>query len=297
MPGWTAYHYLSKPLPSSRNRTLDASIPANNGQNLRDRTILVTRASGQNQAFAQQLRQQGARVIALPCLEIQPPSDWQPLDQQLERLTTFDWLILTSANAVEFFLARLQTQGYDIQQLATLKIAVVGQKTALQLEAHGLQADFMPPQFISDSLVEHFPNRHQLASTQILYPCLEADRRDLLMTELSKLGAAVFDVPAYRSACPTTIPPTALKTLQQPIDAVVFASPKTAQCFYQLLDNAQAVLGLSPLDCLKNTAIASIGPLTSKTCRTLFGRVDIQPQEYTLNGLTAALVQHWQPRV
>ncbi|MDJ0704080.1 MAG: uroporphyrinogen-III synthase [Leptolyngbyaceae cyanobacterium MO_188.B28] len=267
------------------------SNPSLNLQSLNGRTILVTRAVGQSDQFSQQLRQRGANVIELPALEIKPPSDWEPLDQQLDRISSFDWLILTSANAVDFFLRRLIAKGYSTQALSSLKIAVVGRKTALQLEAHGLTADFIPPKFISDSLIEHFPNRDRLAGTQILYPCLENDRRDLLITELSKLGAIVLDRPAYRSACPETIPTEALNAFKQKVDVVTFASPKTARCFSYLLEQAQDALGEEPQHILKEVAIASIGPLTSSTCQTLFGRVDIQPQEYSLNGLTSALVK------
>ena len=274
---------------------MTASIQPTHSQSLCNLTILVTRAVGQSDQFLQQLRRQGANAIELPALEIQPPSDWAPLDQQLGRITTFDWLILTSANAVDFFIRRLTAKGCSTQVLASLKIAVVGRKTALQLETHGLKADFIPPKFISDSLVEHFPNQQHLTGTQILYPCLEDERRELLISELSKLGANVLDVPAYRSTCPETIPPDALKALQRRIDAVTFASPKTARCFYQLLDKAQQTLGATPQHLLKEVAIASIGPLTSETCQTIFGRVDIQPQEYSLNGLTSALVQ-WAQR-
>lgn len=263
----------------------NTSSPAFSGE-----TILVTRASGQADTFVQQLRKQGANAIALPALEIQPPSDWRLLDQQLSRLSTFDWLILTSANGVKFFIERLKTQGYSLQDLLPVKIAVVGRKTAQLLEQQGLTPDFIPPKFISDSLVEHFPDRDHLAGVQILYPCLEDERRELLITELSQLGATVLDVPAYRSICPQEIASDALKALKQGVDVVTFASPKTVRCFHQLLDQFQGDLGLSTQQLLDSMEIASIGPLTSATCKEMFGRVDIQPEEYTLNGLMLALL-------
>ncbi|MEO1144121.1 MAG: uroporphyrinogen-III synthase [Cyanobacteria bacterium J06638_22] len=255
-------------------------------------SILVTRSVGQSDTFVQQLREKGAQAIALPALEIQPPSTWAFLDQQLFRLTAFDWLIFTSANGVEFFMARFQAQGYSRQDWATaaLKIAVVGQKTAAHLNTYGLTPDFIPPQFISDSLVEHFPDREHLSGMQILYPCLEDDRREQVISDLTQLGAKVIDVPAYRSACPTAIAPDVLNTLKQGVDVVTFASPKTARCFQQLLKTYQVELGASLEQLLASVAIASIGPLTSTTCHEIFGRVDIQPDEYSLNGLTSALI-------
>ncbi|MDV3348890.1 uroporphyrinogen-III synthase [Leptolyngbyaceae cyanobacterium CCMR0082] len=255
-------------------------------------TILVTRPVDQADTFVQQLRGQGANAISLSALSIQPPSSWHELDQQLSRLSEFDWLILTSANGVKFFIERLRSQGYSLQDIATVKIAVVGRKTAIFLQQKGLTPDFIPPQFISDSLVEHFPDRDHLNGAQILYPCLEDERRDLLITELSRLGAVVWDVPAYRSACPEDIEPDTLQALKQGIiDVVTFASPKTVRCFQQLLQAHQNKLGALPEQLLEKVAIASIGPLTSEACQEIFSRVDIQPNEYSLNGLTAALIQ------
>lgn len=193
------------PLP-----TENVSSPMFSGE-----TILVTRALGQADTFVQQLREQGANAIALSVLEIQPPSDWHLLDQQLSRLSDFKWLILTSANGVKFFVERLKAQGYSLQALSPVKIVVVGRKTAQLVEQQGLTPDFIPPKFIADSLVEHFPDRDHLGGAQILYPCLEDERRELLITELSQLGATVWDVPAYRSACPAAISPEAFQVLQQ----------------------------------------------------------------------------------
>lgn len=257
--------------------------------------ILVTRAVGQSDAFVYQLQARGANAVALPALEIKPPSAWRYLDEQLSKLTRFDWLILTSANAVDYLINRVKTLGYSLQELSALKIAVVGRKTAQQLEQYSLKPNFIPPKFISDSLVEHFPERDQLIGAQILYPCLEDERRELLITELSRLGATVWDVPAYRSSCPAAISPDALEALRRGVDAVTFASPKTARCFYELLKGAQEVLKASPKEVLEKAAIASIGPLTSATCQELFGRVDIQPDEYSLTGLTSALMK-WARR-
>ena len=44
---------------------------------------------------------------------------------------------------------------------------------------------------------------------------------------------------------------------------------------------------------LANVCIASIGPQTSKTCLSCFGRVDVEAKEYTLPGLVAAILD-WE---
>lgn len=258
---------------------------------LSDLRILVTRASQQSDSFVESLSSKGARAFSVPSLVIAAPSDWRYLDDELNRLHRYDWLILTSANGVNFFIRRLLDSGYSLTELSAIKIAVVGKKTALQLKSHGIQIDFIPPDFISESLVEYFPERDCMEDVKILYPCLEEDRRELLISELSALGAVVVDVPAYCSRCPERLSEGAIEALKEGIDVVTLASPKTARYFHQLVEQSQDILQARPDELLANTAIASIGPLTSKTCHSVFGRVDIQPQEYSLNGLEASIVQ------
>jgi uroporphyrinogen III methyltransferase/synthase len=73
------------------------------------------------------------------------------------------------------------------------------------------------------------------------------------------------------------------------VDIVTFASSKTVQNFYQLLLQETGELSVNSL--LEKVCLASIGPQTSKTCQELFGRVDIEAREYTLEGLTSALIE------
>jgi uroporphyrinogen III methyltransferase/synthase len=60
-------------------------------------------------------------------------------------------------------------------------------------------------------------------------------------------------------------------------------------CFHQLLNTLPDLHGSSPI--LATPYLASIGPQTSATCQKLFGRVDIEAEDYTLDGLTQAIVK------
>ncbi|WP_017304607.1 uroporphyrinogen-III C-methyltransferase [Spirulina subsalsa] len=259
---------------------------------LAGKTVLVTRSAEQASIFSTLLEQQGARVMEMPTLEITPPSSWEGLDQAIAQLPQFDWLILTSANGVEFFFNRLATLEQDIRCLAGVKIAVVGKKTAKFLQKRGLQPDFIPPNFVADALVEHFPE--SLAKKKILFPRVETGGRTVLVEELSHQGAEITEVAAYESGCPATIDLTALSALQQgKIDVITFASSKTVRYFEQLLSQAVGLETVSPL--LKNLCLASIGPQTSQTCEELFQRVDVEAVEFTLEGLTEAIVNWANP--
>ncbi|OKH17897.1 uroporphyrinogen-III C-methyltransferase [[Limnothrix rosea] IAM M-220] len=253
---------------------------------LAGQTILITRAASQSSEFGQLLTEIGANILEMPALEIREPSTWEPLDQAIAMIETFSWLILTSANGVEFFFRRLRALGKDARVLGHLKIAVVGTKTAKFLEQEGLKADFIPPDYVADSLVENFPEA--LDHQKILFPRVETGGRNILVKELTAQGATIVEAPAYESGCPHSVPGEVWQALQNKhIKIVTFASSKTVKNFWTLIQQNGGDRHL-----LKNIKLASIGPLTSQTCLEIFGRVDIEAEQYTLNGLRDAIIKN-----
>ena len=280
----------------SPNPSPQFSVTVSENLPLNGKTVLITRSVGQSSQFTQLITAAGANAIEMPALEIGPPSSWEALDNAIASLSEFDWLILTSSNGISYFLERLMVIGRDARTLANLKIAVVGEKTAQSLKIHSLQPDFIPPNFIADSLVEHFPE--ELAGKKVLFPRVETGGREDLVREFKNQGAEVVEVPAYQSCCPSSIPPSAELALQSgTVDVITFASSKTVKFFVQLAqrifsdnfqDNQSSVIS----NYLEGVCIASIGPQTSKACHKYFGRVDVEASEYTINGLTQAII-HW----
>jgi uroporphyrinogen III methyltransferase / synthase len=279
---------------SDEAMSVNASLSSSEfNQPLSGQTVLVTRSAGQSSDFRNSLETQGARVLEMAALEIGPPSSWELLDEAIAQIHTFDWLILTSANGVEYFLERLQAQGKDARALVGLKIAVVGRKTAASLKQWGLTPDFIPPNYIADELVSHFPET-TWEGLRCLFPRVESGGRDVLVQELSAKGVDVVEVPAYQSQCPETVEPHILQALQQrEIDIITFASSKTVAHFWQLLQKKPLPEKHEDwLEVLRTVKIASIGPQTSQTCLQLLSRVDIEAQEYTLDGLIQGIVQN-----
>jgi uroporphyrinogen III methyltransferase / synthase len=250
---------------------------------LQGQTVLITRSLSQSPELRQLLIAQGSRVLEMPTLEIGAPSSWGKLDTAITQLSNYDWLILTSANAVNYFFDRLTTAGLDARALASVKIAVVGRKTAEVLRQHGLNPDFIPTEFVADALVASFPVSPD--GQKILFPRVESGGREEIVQALTGQGAIVDEVAAYQSVCPLAIDPTALAALQQQqVDIITFASSKTVRHFYQLIGDQL------PSNWAEKVCIASIGPQTSATCQELFGRVDIEATEYTLPGLVTAIM-------
>ncbi|MEP0916723.1 uroporphyrinogen-III synthase [Leptolyngbya sp. DQ-M1] len=250
------------------------------------KTIVVTRAAGQSSQFSYSLQNYGAKVIEMPTIEIVPPSSWDQLDHAIASLSEFDWLILTSTNAVDYFFERLASQLKDLRGLAAIKIAVVGEKTAQRLRQRGLQPDFIPPEYIADAMVVNFPE--SVDGKKILFPRVETGGRDVLVRAFSDRGAIITEVAAYQSTCPRIPDAKSIAVIQeQAANLVTFASSKTVKHFCELLHQT---IGDHWVESLKTVKFASIGPQTSKTCRALLGRVEIEAEEFTLDGLIKAIV-------
>jgi uroporphyrinogen-III synthase len=254
---------------------------------LAGRTIAVTRAEQQLGEARRLFAATGAAVIDIPALVITPPDHWGPLDDALAELDSFHWIVFSSANGVEALEQRLARRGSGLaRRPAGLRLAAVGRKTARCLEEIGAPADFVPPAFVADSLIEHFPVSGW--GLRLLLPRVQSGGRTVLAEAFGEAGARVVEVAAYETRCPDGLPSDALAALSQGrLDALTFSSAKTVSHTVQLLKQA---LGDDWPMGLAHTCVVSIGPQTSARCRELLGRVDAEASPHDLEGLVAACV-------
>jgi len=252
---------------------------------LSGRRIAVTRAETQLGEARRLFEQAGAEVVDLPALVVGPPDTWGPLDDAVAELDQFHWLVFSSGNGVEAVQQRLQRLGSSLaHRPRSLKIAAVGRKTAAQLEATGAPADFVPPAFVADSLLEHFPVPGW--GLRLLLPRVQSGGRSLLADAFADAGARVVEVAAYETRCPDGLPSAAVAALeQQNLAAITFSSGKTVSHTCQLLEGA---FGADWRQRLASVAVVSIGPQTSQRCQQLLGRVDAEANPHDLEGLVAA---------
>lgn len=248
--------------------------------------IIVTRAAEQAGEFSAKLAARGATVLECPTIRLVEPESWQLLDLALRELSGYDWLVLTSGNAVRYFFQRMDTLGLDARALGGCKICAVGPKTADEIRAYGIKPDLVPSDYKAEGVVDEF-SRLDMQGSRILYP--RADKaRDVVPRELKRMGAHVDSPVAYRNIFPERLPPETLFALEKrSVDCITFTSSSTVQ-------NLAAMLGEElMLDMLRGVAVASIGPITSKSCRELGLRVDIEPESHTLDALAEALEAHF----
>jgi uroporphyrinogen III methyltransferase / synthase len=243
------------------------------------RRIVVTRAKGQLGDLTGKLAALGAEAIEFPTIEIRPAPDYAALDQAIARLSTYDWLIFTSANGVRFFLERLDRSSSDLRGLRA-RICAIGPATRGAVEALHLKVDLMPKEYVAEGLLEAF-KPHVLAGKRILLP-RAAVARDLVPVELEKRGAHVDVVEAYRTVVPDEAPALALEIFghaPKP-DWITFTSSSTVTNFVQA----------AGVQALEGVRVASIGPVTSETARKLGISLAAEAKSFTVYGLVEAIL-------
>ena len=250
--------------------------------NLSGKTILTTRAASQSGELRSRLENLGARVIECPTIEIVPVDDWSAVDECIRKLDQYQWLIFTSANAVEYFMKRVRVAGVT----CSAPIAVVGTATARRLREWDLEPAIVPKEFRAEGLLKALPA--SLHRTSILFPRAEK-ARDLLPTELRRRGAVVDIVTVYRTLRPEPGARSISDILtSESIDCIVFTSPSTIR---YLAESA----GEPVLDLLRKIPIAVIGPVTRDAAMEFGLESRIIPDQSTIDSLIAAIQNAMQP--
>lgn len=234
------------------------------------RKIIVTRAREQAGELSEKLRSLGADAIEFPVIEIRPAADSGPLDSAIEHLADYEWLIFTSVNGVRYFLDRLDVSGSDLRSLRA-RICAIGPATRRAIEALHLKVDLMPEEYVAESLVAAF-SAIDLKGARVLIP-RAAVARDVIPVELGRVGARVDVVEAYRNVVPE------LHMAAPKGDWITFTSSSTVKNYIQ-------IAGRESLDGMR---VASIGPVTSETARSMGILVDVEAEPYTIEGLVTAI--------
>ena len=254
------------------------------------RRIVVTRSREQAGELIEMLEERGAEAIASPTIRIAVPEDPAPLEQAVAEVSSFDWIIFSSANAVDSLMSRLLVQG-DVRDLKGVKLCTVGPSTASRLQRYGIRVDLMPAEYRAEAVMEALNTTGGVRGARVLLPRADIGR-DLLLDALTHAGAVVTDVVAYR----TTLAQGERSgdediyrmLLEGQIDAVTFTSASTVRNFAQIHGAEQAA------DLLRGTVVASIGPVTAEAGEQLGIATSVMPQRYTIPDLVDALVEHFR---
>jgi len=260
-------------------------------QPLAGKRIVVTRAPEQAGELIRELERLGAEVLILPTVSFAPPPEWQPVDSALRVIGEFDWILLTSQNAVRFLAQRLRELKLAPKVVGTEKpsIAAVGAATAQVAAETGFRVDYTAQERSGEGLAREL--QLSLRSKRVLLP--RSDRADeRLPNLLRETGAQVTEVVAYRTAVPESLDAGIVDQVHRgEVDAIVFASPSA----YHNLSDAMGAPRLAELS--SRVDFAAIGPTTARALREAAARVAIEANESSAAGLADAIAKHYQRQV
>jgi uroporphyrinogen III methyltransferase / synthase len=247
--------------------------------------VLVPRTREQAGVLSKLLRQYGAVPEEVPTISVEPPRNPQQLDRAITGLVTgrYQWVAFTSVNAVRAVREKFEEYGLDARAFAGLKIAAVGDKTAESIQAWGIKPDLVPTgEHSARGLVEEWPPYDRVLDpiNRVFLPRADI-ATETLVAGLVELGWEVDDVTAYRTvrAAPPPAPiREAIKTGK--FDAVAFTSSSTVRNLVGIAGKPHAT-----------TVIAAIGAQTAATAGEHGLRVDVKPDQPSIEALAESLAE------
>jgi len=247
--------------------------------------IVITRPREQAAGLAEMLRDLGAQPIEFPVIQIDPASDYGPLDRAIETLEDYDWLVFTSVNGVRAFFERLALSRRDLRGLRA-KLAAIGPATREALERAHLKVDEVGDEFVAESLAAAIA-KHSVAGAAVLL-VRAAVAREFLPESLRDRGARVDVVEAYRTSPAAGLEERARELEAHSPDWITFTSSSTVDSFFAAVDAHK----------VSAARLASIGPVTSARLRSATAQKPaleptVEAQEYTVEGLLHAILSEY----
>jgi uroporphyrinogen-III synthase len=224
---------------------------------LAGKRIVITRAMTQSEDLARKLSERDAIPLVFPLVSFAEPEDCGPLDEAIAGIEQFDWVILTSARAVQAIARRAaESRTALVRSGSRLQVACVGPVTAEAAKRAKFPVKYVATTHNGVALAEELGSR--LTEARVLLPRSDRANPDL-PAALKRHGAVVTEVIAYRTLRPVDVDRSDLREIAYGgKDAVLFFSPSAVQY-------SQVLLNIRELQ--HKVAITAVGPVTAKALR------------------------------
>jgi len=243
--------------------------------------IVVTRSHRQRGELSTRLSDLGAQVIPYPTIDFEPIPDG--IAEVISTFQCFDWVVFTSANAVNFFLDQLLDAGADLRIFGTIKIACIGPATAEGLVKRGLVADLVPKRYVAEGLLDAL-GQVGLAGQKILIPRALIARNTL--PDALRVAADVVVLPVYKTVPAQVDLGVHERLIDGAFDIITFTSSSTVTNFVSKFNSTN-------LEHIRSTCVVvCIGPVTAQTAAENGFRVVAVAHEYTIDGLVQSLEEY-----
>ena len=244
---------------------------------LQDKKVVITRPWHQSQTLINRLKKKGAIPIVFPTIDIKMATQTTALDDAIKNIDQYDWVVITSANGVNYFLQRMEELNVDLSILNNKKIATVGTVTQERLASRNIQVDFVPERFVADVLGATLPIQK---GEKILLPQSDI-AREKLIKQLEDRGATVNSFTAYETKLRPVKKEEVENLLAQNIDWICFTSASTSQGMEKAFkDNAIAI---------PDIPCAVIGPVTYSAAIERGFNIKVVADPHTVDGLIDAM--------
>jgi uroporphyrinogen III methyltransferase/synthase len=246
--------------------------------------ILITREYTKDYEPLEDL---GAEIFEFPTIEIVPPESYKELDESIDKVETYNWIIFTSANGFKYFMQRLLDKNKDIRDLRGIKICAIGTKTAEAIRNYGIKVDLIPEEFNAEGLIKAFslqPSALSLKGLKILLPRAEV-AREVFPQRVRELGGEIDTPAAYSATKPEKHGKRLKRFLKEGrISVATFTSAAT-------FNNFVDIMGEDAIEILKDVTIAVIGPVTAKAIEKAGLKASIMPKEATIKAMVDEIIQ------
>jgi len=246
--------------------------------------ILITREYTKDYEPLEDL---GAEIFEFPTIETVPPESYKELDESIDKIETYNWIIFTSANGFKYFMQRLLDKERDIRDLKGVRICAIGTKTAETIKNYGVKVDLIPKEFTAEGLIEAFSQQstvNSLKEMKFLLPRAEV-AREVFPQKVRELGGEIDTPAAYRAIKPEKHGKRLKRFLKEGrISVATFTSAAT-------FNNFVDIMGEDAIEILKDVTIAVIGPVTAKAIEKAGLKVSITPKEATIKAMVDEIIK------
>ncbi len=263
--------------------TIKANIAPQTGElPLKGKTIISTRPVEVGDDLSQLLKAKGANVIEAPMIRIETAVLSDSEKAVLKDLQKFNWVFFTSKNGVIHFFKQLIEINGNTTLPETLKIAVIGEKTAAELDYYGYGPQYISPEATAEEFVAAFKKEYHPEGQQLLLAL-----GNIAGTKLEEQLSEKNDITrlnVYNTLPPVTPGENVQRLIQNnQYNCILFTSPSTVQNFHALMGRD---LATPPI-------IGSIGPVTTKAVQELGWETAFEAAPYNSEGLVSSIIQYF----
>lgn len=245
--------------------------------------VVITRARAQSSILMEKINDLGGNPIEFPTIKINEIKDNTLLEQAINDIDKYTYIVFTSENSVKIFFKRLLECNKDIRTLGHLKVAAIGKATARALKLKGIIADFVPKKYVAESLIELL-KLNLNKDDNVLIPRAKV-ARDILIMELNKI-CNVDEIKVYETIKDDSSKEDIVELLNKEGKTfITFTSSST-------VDNFMDIIGEENIKLLDNAKLISIGPITSDTIKKYGLKVFREAKEYTIDGVIKEILDN-----